>query len=1348
MARSTTHLWQNIHLEGTIFSNDQLEAISCENAIAQKKEDYQIPPGLSLLDEIGRSYQIARALSKQFEIKITNKENNIRLVTQEFVRRFFTMCLGWDLQAVRSKHIEQYGYPLQRIAYDLVPLTVCPANLTLDFSDSAFSVSNGGSSKLTVTQMVQEYLDSVGRERWGVVSNGKSIRLLRSSPTLSRPQYLEFDLLAILEADSYNEYGILWRIFHVSRIHDAINDIPLHIWEEWRNTAIEGGERIRERLRKGVTEALCILGSGFLNNPKNSLLYEKLATGSLTEQTYHQQLLHLIYRLLFIFATEERKSDKGLRLIFLQDPLLTKERDLYDKGYSQARLRIILNSISNFNAYNDLWEAQKIVFRCLEKGERKLALPALGGLFLHTQCLDLDTAKLSNEAFLSALYCLRWSQEDNYSHWVDYGNMGTEELGSVYESLLELIPHVDLDTKSFRFIGISDEEDTAGNLRKTTGSYYTPHFLVEHLIETTLVPVLEKKIKENSTDPETAILSLKVVDPACGSGHFLLAAARTIAVRLTKLRSDANTPDGYRDALRLVIKNCIFGVDINPMAVELTKMSLWLEGFEPEKPLGFLDSHILCGNSLLGVFNLSILDYGIPSDAYKKLTKDDTEICKELRKCNSAEQKNLQVYKNDKTIRQGTLFDETEEENPLSEITNLPEDSLEEITTKTKRYKEQLTKLNDMVDMIAADTYIGAFLTVKDNSSIVPTTRLLRQIRENLKIDEKDKNAIETSRKTAREAKAFHWPLMFPNVFSSGGFDVVLGNPPWERITLQEKEFFASRRPDIANAMNAAQRRKKISKLGKSEVNTPDQLLYQQFLSACHTAETQSTFFHVNNKNQGQYPLSGKGDVNLYALFTELFSKLKKKEGSAGIIVPTGIATDDSTKELFASFINNEELQSLYDFENQNIFPAVHKSYKFCLLTLSKTKTADFACFLHTIQDLDDDRRHFQMEASDFDLINPNTHSLPLFRSKADAELTKQMYRHSQVIWNENDTKSGNPWNLSFSRLFDMSNDSKLFQTQANSSCYPLYEAKMIHRYDHRWATFDGATDKKGNLITRNVTPEEKQNPGFEIKPRYWVDKRQVLARIAQNVPSKVIKAWLDHDETQLREELLYSNNAILSKLGDSTQIWQDMDQFMDQQSPKWLMGWRDITNSTNMRTTIATIIPRSATNDKFLSIMNLDTTQAMIFLSCVNSLIFDYIARKKVGGTDMKYFIFKQLACIPPKAFSDIQKQFIVTRVQKLLATSTAMAKALDCNLHPYNEEERAILQAEIDAFYAKKYGLSQKDLEYILDPQSIMGKDYPTQTFPGLKTDEEKQYGEYRTKRLTLEAWNRLEKDPALWT
>ena len=321
------------------------------------------------------------------------------------------------------------------------------------------------------------------------------------------------------------------------------------MWQKWRAEGIETGSRIHEGLRHGVTRALLELGSGFIKARANTALREKIEDGRFSKEDFYKELLRIVYRFLFLFTIEER----GLLFQQTDDAEMRKKAERYQNGYSMARLKDICLRRNRYDRYSDLWQGVQIVFSALREGDENLALPGLGGIFSKEACLELESCKLENYYLLSAIKGLRWALIDNRLNLVDYQNMGTEEFGSIYESLLELVPVIDLASMSFSFVGIDSETGSkAGNARKTTGSYYTPDSLVQELVKSALVPL----IKEKEVSGPDAILSLKIIDPACGSGHFLLAAARRIA------ESHAEALGGkadYQHSLRLVINKCIYG---------------------------------------------------------------------------------------------------------------------------------------------------------------------------------------------------------------------------------------------------------------------------------------------------------------------------------------------------------------------------------------------------------------------------------------------------------------------------------------------------------------------------------------------------------------------------------------------------------------------------------------------------------------------------------------------------------------------------------------------------------------------------------------------------------------------
>ncbi|MGD0540711.1 MAG: class I SAM-dependent DNA methyltransferase, partial [Tepidisphaeraceae bacterium] len=558
---------------------------------------------------------------------------------------------------------------------------------------------------------------------------------------------------------------------------------------------------------------------------------------------------------------------------------------------------------------------------------------------------------------------------------------------------------------------------------------------------------------------------------------------------------------------------------------------------------------------------------------------------------------------------------------------------------------------------------------------------------------------------------AMTWASRFSGVFNSSaqGFDVVIGNPPWERMKLQEREFFSLGAPDIATTVNAADRRKLITTV---EAERPE--LWARYQEAKAAAERML----ANVRSCGEFPLTARGDVNTYMLFAELARKIVSPTGRAGLLVPSGIATDDTTRHFFADLVEKKGLIALYDFENRElVFPDVDGRFKFCALLMGgskvKTPSADFVFFAHKIEDLNQSDRHIQLSDRDLKLLNPNTRTCPIFRSRRDAELTKRVYRNVPILVDESRKAGGNPWGIKFATMFHQTNDAELFKTfkdltdagfklkgnrwsKRKEIYLPLYEAKMIQAFDHRSA---GVRIEQGNWM-RQGQPEdtslvEHQNPEFVVLPRYWVSEEHVLASL-ENKGGK---------------------------------------------RPAFI-GFKDITSATNQRTMIAAFIPWSAVTNHFpLLLSDVPWTRQMCLLANLNTFALDYITRQKTGGVTLNFFIVEQIPTLGPDRYEEKcpwnKKQkledWIASRALKLTCTSEDMiplaeAAGFEERIHEWKERERAQLRAELDAAYFILYGIDRGDVEYILG------------TFQGVAKEDESHGGLGETRELVLEAFDKL--------
>jgi hypothetical protein len=793
-----------------------------------------------------------------------------------------------------------------------------------------------------------------------------------------------------------------------------------------------------------------------------------------------------------------------------------------------------------------------------------------------------------------------------------------------------------------------------------------------------------------------------------------------LGAELARVRSGDEYPTEVQiqAAKRDVLAHCIYAVDVNPMAVELCKVSLWINASVRDRPLSFLDHHIKCGNSLIGG-TPELMAEGVPYQAFdQKLVGNDRQLTNAIRK------RNRQEEKGQLPLRWRVTVIETHED--LERWRRLNQLAEREPLVARERYAAYHAGDAYQRRKLEADAWTAAFFwPITERIGWVPTHG------EFVRLQAEGPEAIPPEgmaqiERLADRYKFFHWHLEFRDVFtdaSEGGFDAIVGNVPWERIKLQEKEYFADKSPEIANATTAAARRKLIKKLPQTD---PE-------LHAAHTAalrESEATSHFL--RESGRYPLSAVGDINTYQVFAGLVRQIVGPDGRVGIIVPTGIATDYYNQDYFSTIVEEQELVSFYDFENRRkLFPEVDSRLKFCLLTLSgyEEPEAEFAFFLHTTDDLADPERRFGLSREEVALMNPNTGTVPIFRTRGDAELTKKLYRVSPVLHNEETGQ--NPWGVSFSTMFHMTNDSHLFHTREELEaqgfvlegyCFvrdraiylPLYEGRMIQHFDHR-AVSVGITDETQfrSGVSIDTTSEQHADPDFTAQPRYWVLSEKT------------------------REQLPRHGRG-------------------------WFFGFKDITSPTNERSFIGTVIPVVAVGNKVPVLLS--EAESLVIAGMIGNLCafaFDYVTRQKMGGVSMNFYIVEQLPVLPPDRYTPELLDFIVPRVVELTYTAwdlqpfardtldevgveTWARWFADAPVHTsqppewapgttpppfvWDEERRARLRAELDALYGHLYGLAREELAYILD------------TFPIVRRKDEAQFGKYRTKRLVLANYDAL--------
>ena len=1209
--------------------------------------------------------------------------------------------------------------------------------LPLDSRDTNDKVQTASPHGQILRYLSTADFDSDGKVRWGILTNGGVWRLYDHRARPRATAYYEADLGAMLE--SGDETAL--RIFHLLFRRESFT-LQNGAIASFLEAALAEGRRYEEKVAQDLSKV--VFESAF---PE---LVRALAdaSGEGLPQVRHAALIFL-YRLLFLLYAEDRGllpvndrryEDYGLR------------RNVRDRVAERMRIGVVFSDRAT-NYYGHLMS----LFSLIDEGDRSIGLPPYnGGLFKKEQAPLLAEVSLPDAVIAPIIYKLSHTDTDSGRRFVNYRDMSVQQLGSLYERLLEHEP-----------VRADDGEiNVRPNIyaRKDSGSFFTPQELVDLIVERTLKPLaeerlatFEKKARElthdtrakadreaelRKLDPAEAVLNLKVLDPAMGSGHFLVTAvdflsdyiaylveyvpavpewldggyASPLAERVAEARTDilrrARRNNWTIDSAqltdqaiirRMVLKRCIYGVDKNPLTVELAKVSLWLHSFTVGAPLSFLDHHLRCGDSLIGLRVAEAIAelarfgglFTGSAIAGAEAAAGGMQRIEELSDADIAE-----------VQESALLFD-----------------GVEAATTAIRSLLDLLTGMRWLTAGMKPDDageFEAPLIEAVGQRPNDAYELLARGPFMDVLLSEEFIDLWDQARAAARREGFLHWEITFPGVWSGwlddqpqGGFDAVIGNPPWDRIKLQEVEWFAIRSPDIALAPTAADRKARIRLL--RDAGSP---LAAEFDAAKQEAERLADTVRAS----GHYPLLGGGDINLYSLFVERAMALVKPDGFVGLLTPSGIYADKTAADFFKTVSTRGRVSSLFDFENRRLgtglppfFPDVDSRFKFCVLAFGgegrRFDKTECAFFLHDTETIGDPDRCFTLAPSDFARVNPNTGTAPVFRTRRDAELTRRIYEQHPVLVRHSQRGMRWTWPVRYHTMFHMTNDSRLFRTKPqleNEGFYPvggnrwkkgeelylpLYQGRMIWHFDHRASSVRMNPQSTHNpYLSEEVTPEQRADPAFLPQSQYWVPTSHVESEFGAN--------------------------------------------------RHYAIGLRDIARPTDARTIIATIVPRAGyANTVPLLISNDPSLSADLpaaIVANLNSLCVDFVTRQKAQGTHLNWYIVEQLPVIAPE---DYDRQFGTTTARELVRdhvlrlTYTAndmepFARDLGYEGPPFPwvEEERRHLRARLDALYFHLYGLSRDDADYILS------------TFPIVRAQDEKEFGAYRTRDLILAYMNAL--------
>ena len=1132
---------------------------------------------------------------------------------------------------------------------------------------------------------------SEDRIRWGILTNGGVWRLYDQRARPRATGYFEVDLADILQPgaeDGLRTFYLLFRRDSFIRRAGAA--------DTFLERALAEGRRYEQQVAQDLSRVV-------FERAFPSLAQALADAGGKDLAQVREAALVLLYRLLFVLYAEDRGllpvndtryDDYGLR---------TPVRD-------HVARRMTEGDVFSTRA-TSYYDHVMTLCQIIDQGDASIGLPPYnGGLFAAEAAPLLEAVRLPDAAIAPIIYDLSHTETDGERRYVSYRDMSVQQLGSIYERLLEREPVRDGGKIVIR---------PNPYARKDSGSFYTPQELVDLIVGRTLKPLVderleafehksnelksdrrpksERKAELRKLDPAEAVLNLKILDPAMGSGHFLVTAVDYLSDDIARLVEYAPVYpewlDGeyesplvgriasIRDEIlrraeaskwildeaqltdqaiirRMVLKRCIYGVDKNPLTVELAKVSLWLHSFTVGAPLSFLDHHLRRGDSLIGLRvtdareDLRKLGGGggllaMSAIASVETAADGMQLIEEMSDADVAEvRESAALFRNveeattdlrgvldflcglrwhtaglkklDRMAREGLVGQNLgrQPETAYRLLSRGP-DAIDAETAAPVRGEPFDQAGAELAEVLRTGSVEPCPSPDPSNPSTRHSGTPIRHSRESGNPPPPDDPTSSRSafndlwndaKSVARRESFLHWEAAFPGVWRGwqdyrpeGGFDAVIGNPPWDRIKLQEVEWFATRDPELARAPTAAARRAGIRQL--REQGAP---LAAEFDAAKERADKLGQLVRAS----GHYPLLGGGDINLYSLFVERAMSLIKPDGLVGLLTPSGIYADKTAARFFKSVSTNGRVSGLFDFENKKIFfKDVHASFKFCALIFGgeqrRFDQTECAFFLHDTNTINDPDRCFPLAPDDFARVNPNTGTAPIFRTRRDADITRRIYERHPVLVDRSDGGERRVWPVRYHTMFHMANSSHLFRTaeqleeagfypvqanrwkRGNQTCVPLYEGKMVQAFDHRAAS---VVNREGNLFRPGqpdrTLDEEHRDPAFAPRPRYWIDQQESPAT----------------------------------------------------QSYEWMLSFKDITASTNVRTMIAAVVPQVGCGHTLPVLLpaddGFDSKSAARLLANLNSFAFDYVARQKVQSTHLTWYTVEQLPVIAPDAY------------------------------------------------------------------------------------------------------------------
>ncbi len=761
------------------------------------------------------------------------------------------------------------------------------------------------------------------RVRWVVLTRKRSIRLHPVSPDLGvgrrgrTTTYVEINLDMLPEDRS----AFLWLLFSSDALTDGgtVDEI-LAASERFANDL---GSRLRERVYNEVVPSLATaLGRQLADSDEDGWLAE----------AYHRTMV-VLFRLLFVAYAE----DKGLlpyerNVPYTNASLKTMARELIP--YIQGEQQFSGDSAVFWRRVVNLW-------RAVDKGKTDWGIPPYnGGLFSAATPTGaaLDKLELSDADFGPTLASLLVDIDtDGVEGPVDFRSLSVREFGSIYEGLLEselAVAETDLTTDKKGVYLPAGKKDTvvvaAGEVyfhnssgaRKSSGSYFTKPFAVEHLLDHALEPAIADHFERVLADLERGddaaaarrFFDFRCVDIAMGSGHFLVAAVDRLEARFSEFLDEHPIPGVTRelemlreaalnelrhcadDALienaallrRQIARRCVYGVDLNRVSVELARLAIWIHTFVPGLPLSFLDHNLVSGNSLTGIGTLDEAAGAVDQGSFVAV-------------------------------------------------------SLEEMIGKARPALERLATVTDatVADVKAARAaHEEAKVAIADAERLFDLLVLNRARLAGVQLFNTDPATVGKLHQEPEVAAAvsdlnpLHYPIAFPEVFlrDRPGFDCILGNPPWEKLHVEEHQWWGLRLPGI-RGLPVGQMNKTVEKV---RAERPD-------LAAEYERDITTAAAARKVLMSGPYPDLGSSHPDLYKAFCWRFWQLLGRSGTTGVVLPRAALAGSGMETWRRHVLKNGDFIEVTTATNKNgwVFDDVAGNYTIAFVSIRRTPQPD-----------------------------------------------------------------------------------------------------------------------------------------------------------------------------------------------------------------------------------------------------------------------------------------------------------------------------------------------------------------------------------------------------------------------